>query len=125
MNSTEVINLLLLRALRHTERRLNEIPHQYMDTNWQLLRDAYAAVNKMSGEKESRTRFLECWVADLDESLREVRYFVRERKYDLAREELSRAIAVSRTNSEEYYPTQEGSSHEGEDMYYVQTEIKV
>jgi hypothetical protein len=34
---------LLLRALKHAERRLNQIPHRYDDTNFRLLREAILA----------------------------------------------------------------------------------
>ena len=30
----------LRNALRHAEHRLNDIPHSYKDTNWELIRDA-------------------------------------------------------------------------------------
>jgi hypothetical protein len=39
MKAVEVIRILR-EALRHAERRLNDIPHRYADTNWQLFCDA-------------------------------------------------------------------------------------
>ena len=48
--------MLLYRALRHAEKRLNEIPHRYEDTNWQLFRDAFTAADSLLGKMSEPER---------------------------------------------------------------------
>ena len=41
---------LLVRALTHAQRRLNQIPHRYDDTDFRLIRDAIRASETTKGE---------------------------------------------------------------------------
>ncbi len=45
---------LIIRAIRHAQTRLNEIPHRYADTDFKLIRDGIAAAEFMSDTEPSR-----------------------------------------------------------------------
>ena len=65
------LELKLLKALEHAERRLNEIPHKYADTDFKMIREAIDSASKAE-DWESIVQVCKNALADLEGVMPEI-----------------------------------------------------